>query len=359
MYDGGTGFTTHIDTLIAMDSNNSNGGASIFKADTLAEDGTYLFNYDTRIPIGVRSFQAQDNQNGFKIKYANGTKSETIYGINQPKGSRVMGDNTDPNSNFVDFFDLGYKNSYGFIYEVAIPLSTLDIDREYIETNGIGAMQILTYGTSAMDTLPHDPTVLDNANVEYSYDPSTSHEKEDNDNITVPLARVGALLPDTVVNYAPLEVNFGADKNSGQVENTEITLSADAYHTSGAVNYEFKVNGETIQNSSETSVKWTPSKTGTYNISVTVTDENTSVTETKTFVIGAGQQPEIVIGDADKDGKLTVKDATMIQIYLAGLLADINQIDLQAAEVDNDGKLTVKDATIIQLILAGLYLLDN
>ncbi len=32
--DGGTGFTTHIDTLVAFDSNNSNGGASIFKADT-------------------------------------------------------------------------------------------------------------------------------------------------------------------------------------------------------------------------------------------------------------------------------------------------------------------------------------
>ena len=53
--DGGTGFTTHIDTLVAFDSNNSNGGASIFKADTQDTDGTYMFNYDTRIPIGVTS----------------------------------------------------------------------------------------------------------------------------------------------------------------------------------------------------------------------------------------------------------------------------------------------------------------
>ena len=60
--DGGTGFTTHIDTLVAFDSNNSNGGASIFKADTQDTDGTYMFNYDTRIPIGVTSFQAQDNK---------------------------------------------------------------------------------------------------------------------------------------------------------------------------------------------------------------------------------------------------------------------------------------------------------
>ena len=214
--DGGTGFTTHIDTLVAFDSNNSNGGASIFKADTQDTDGTYMFNYDTRIPIGVTSFQAQDNKNGFKIKYANGTKSTSLFGINAPKGSRVLGDNLDMNSNWVDFFDEGYKNSYGYVYEVAVPLNTLGIDRSYIETQGIGAMQILTYGTSGMDTLPHDPSMLDQANLEYSYDPSTSHEKEDVDNITVPLARIGALLPDTEVNEAPFEVNFGANLNSGQ-----------------------------------------------------------------------------------------------------------------------------------------------
>lgn len=222
--DGGTGFTTHIDTLIAFDSNNSNGGASIFKADTQDTDGTYMFNYDTRIPIGVTSFQAQDNKNGFKIKYANGTKSTSLFGINAPKGSRVSGDNLDMNSNWVDFFDEGYKNSYGYVYEIAVPLNTLGIDRSYIETQGIGAMQILTYGTSGMDTLPHDPSMLDQANLEYSYDPSTSHEKEDIDNITVPLARIGALLPDTEVNEAPFEVNFGANLNSGQSAGTPVTL---------------------------------------------------------------------------------------------------------------------------------------
>ena len=87
-------------------------------------------------------------------------------------------------------------------------------------------MQILTYGTSGMDTLPHDPSMLNEANIEYSYDPSTSHEKEDIDTITVPLARVGALLKDTKINYAPLEVNFGADKCSGQSVGTDINLSA-------------------------------------------------------------------------------------------------------------------------------------
>lgn len=345
--DGGTSFTTHVDTLIAMDSNNSNGGASIFKADTLDSDGTYMFNYDSRVPIGVRSFQAQDNQNGFKIKYANGTASDTLYGINSPKGSRILGDNTDMSANWADFFDLGYKDSYGFIYEVAIPLSTLGIDKEYIETNGIGAMQILTYGTSGMDTLPHDPSMLDNADVEYSYDPSTSHEKEDVDNITVPLARVGALLDDTVINYAPLEVNFGADLNSGQSEGTTINLKAEANNSTGNVEYEFAINGKSVQKSSSDTYVWTPAETGTYQLSVTATDsDGKSVTKNVSYTIGAAQET-YEIGDVNLDGVVNVNDATEIQKYGVELVS-LNTLQLSLADFNKDGLVNISDATEIQ-----------
>lgn len=345
--NGGTSFTTHVDTLIAMDSNNSNGGASIFKADTLDSDGTYMFNYDSRVPIGVRSFQAQDNQNGFKIKYANGTASDTLYGINSPKGSRILGDNTDMSANWADFFDLGYKDSYGFIYEVAIPLSTLGIDKDYIETFGIGAMQILTYGTSGMDTLPHDPSMLDSADVEYSYDPSTSHEKEDVDNITVPLARVGALLDDTVINYAPLEVNFGADLNSGQSAGTTINLKAEAYNSTGNVEYEFAINGKSVQKSSSDTYVWTPSETGTYQLSVTATDsDGKSVTKNVSYTIGATQET-YEIGDVNFDGVVNVNDATEIQKYGVELVS-LNTLQLSLADFNKDGLVNISDATEIQ-----------
>lgn len=350
--DGGTNFTTHVDTLIAMDSNNSNGGASVFKADTLAEDGSYLFNYDTRVPIGVTSFEKQDNQNGFQIAFKNGTLSKSLYGINAPKGSRVLGDNLDPNAEWVDFFDLGYKSSYGFIYEVAVPYSILGIDKDYIENQGIGAMQILTYGTSGMDTLPHDPSMLDNANVEYSYDPSTSHEKEDVDNITVPLARVGALLPDTVINYAPLEVNFGADKNSGQSAGTEILLSAEAFHGNGSLTYDFTVNGQSIQKGEESVCKWVPDEEGAYRIGVTVTDaENNSCTVEKTYTVGTAVSP-FLLGDADNNGKVNILDATLIQLYAASLNFQ-DEINLKAADVNMDGIIDVRDATEVQIIVAS------
>lgn len=274
--DGGVGFKTNVDTLIAFDTNNSNGGASIFKADHYDEaTDNYMFNYDTRIPIGVTSFEKQDNQNGFKIAHNYGTLSNTLFGVGGAKGSHTLGDSFNPNSNWVDFFDLGYQNNYGFIYEVAVPLSTLGIDKNYIEQNGIGAMQILTYGTSGMDCLPYDASMQDNANIEYSYDPSTSHEKEDNDKITVPLARVGALLSDSVINEAPYEVNFGADKAGTQGVGTPITLKAEPYNfKSSNLTYRFTVNHQTVQESSSDTYTFTPKDKMTYSLEVMVLDEN-------------------------------------------------------------------------------------
>ena len=274
--DGGVGFKTNVDTLIAFDTNNSNGGASIFKADHYDEaTDNYMFNYDTRIPIGVTSFEKQDNQNGFKIAHDYGTLSNTMYGVGGAKGSHTIGDSLSPNSNWVDFFDLGYQNNYGFIYEVAVPLDKLGIDKNYIETNGIGAMQILTYGTSGMDCLPYDASMQDNANVEYSYDPSTSHEKEDVDNITVPLARVGALLGDSVINEAPYEVNFGTDKAGTQGVGTPITLKAEPYNfKSDNLTYRFTVNHQTVQESASDTYTFTPTDKMTYSLGVMVLDEN-------------------------------------------------------------------------------------
>ena len=211
-------------------------------------------------------------------------------------------------------------------------------------------MQILTYGTSGMDTLPHDPSMLDQANVEYSYDPSSSHEKEDIDNITVPLARIGSLLNDTVINEAPLQVNFGADKNSGQDVNTAITLSAEAYHAKGDVEYDFTVNGKSIQKSSQSSVVWTPNNEGVYEIAVKVTDSEGNVSvEKKNFAVGTAT-PEYSIGDVNLDGNVNILDATEIQKHSVELIS-LNETQLKLADVNHDGKVDILDATEIQKII--------
>ncbi len=60
---------------------------------------------------------------------------------------------------------------------------------------------------------------------------------------------------------------------------------------------------------------------------------------------------EVLLGDADGDAKVNVKDATAIQKQVAGF--DIT-IDVAAADADQNGSVNVKDATAIQKWVAGM-----
>ncbi len=63
---------------------------------------------------------------------------------------------------------------------------------------------------------------------------------------------------------------------------------------------------------------------------------------------------EFLVGDVDLDGKITIKDATMIQKALADLLT-LSYESETLADVDRDGIITIKDATAIQKYLADIY----
>ncbi len=60
-----------------------------------------------------------------------------------------------------------------------------------------------------------------------------------------------------------------------------------------------------------------------------------------------------LVGDANMDGKINVKDATQIQKAVAGLVT-LNVMQTIAADSDVNGKLNVKDATAIQKFVAGI-----
>ena len=64
-------------------------------------------------------------------------------------------------------------------------------------------------------------------------------------------------------------------------------------------------------------------------------------------------EPGYVLGDADKDGEVTILDATHIQRFLADLESEEN-IDMDTADADSDGEVTILDATRIQRFLAEL-----
>lgn len=58
-------------------------------------------------------------------------------------------------------------------------------------------------------------------------------------------------------------------------------------------------------------------------------------------------------GDANKDGKLNIKDATHIQRY-AAMLIDLDEEAFRLGDVDASGNVNVKDATMIQKLLASI-----
>ncbi len=89
---------------------------------------------------------------------------------------------------------------------------------------------------------------------------------------------------------------------------------AESYHATGDVTYSFTVNGETVQNSNTDSCVWTPSADGTYSIGVVAVDANGNKAEsTKTFVVGSSSSDEALKGDVNRDGSVTVVDATLVQ----------------------------------------------
>ena len=167
---------------------------------------------------------------------------------------------------------------------------------------------------------------------------------------------------DTVVNEAEFEVNFGADKNSGQVMNTEIKFSAESYNASGEVEYEFFVNGTSVQKSTESTYKWIPTVADRYEISVVATDSKGNVCKSsQTFtVVEPEAAPEYAVGDVNKDSYLDVKDVTYLQMFLARytnadgtpLLDETNPQDFSLADINKNGIIDVSDVTALQMFLA-------
>lgn len=116
------------------------------------------------------------------------------------------------------------------------------------------------------------------------------------------------------------------------------------------------------------SFSFTPEKTGTYTLTVSVqASDNSEAVRfvTLSSVEEISDEPETqkpttdntdvltLIGDADKNGKVEIVDATMIQRWCALLVTD-DQINLKNADADRNKKVEVVDATTIQRYLALL-----
>lgn len=97
----------------------------------------------------------------------------------------------------------------------------------------------------------------------------------------------------------------------------------------------------------DTSENTEPSSTG----STEVTVPTTETTPTESTTVGAGNA--YLLGDADQNGKINVKDATVIQKHAAKLLMLVGDAGI-CADVNADAKINIKDATAIQKFVAKI-----
>ena len=294
----GLEFTTHVDRLLYMSGKPGLGKPAMFSA--VDEEG------NTNYTDGLVDFKT----GGIEYKMATTCITDSIIGLNSSDDPK---DCYNDGADWVDYKTFkgsegAHDTKYDSFYEIKIPLDTLGIDSSYLTNNGIGAMLVATRGESALDCIPHDPSMLDNVTGDYSADPSTSAEKDDVDNITVPFAKIGTL---------------------GSIDPTRPTTP-------------------TVT----TTTKPTTVTTTTKPTTVTTTTKPTTVTTTtKPTTATTVTEPTGILGDVNGDGIVNVKDASAIQKYAAEMTVELN---LKLADYNKDGYVNVKDATDIQKTTAFL-----
>lgn len=408
----GIQFEQHVDRLLYMSGVPGSGDPAIFSA----VDAQGNTDYTT----GCKLFASA----GITYKMATTNICSHIYGLN---GSSNTSDIYSDNSNWVDYKTFRgskgtHNTTYDSFYEIKIPLSVLGIDANYIKNNGIGAMLLATRGESALDCIPYDDAMLDNAKGSYSNDSSTSKEKEDVDVITSPLARIGNVEgggntdptqgndptpvgdPLTVTansNYFPSKTFTNSNgeqyitvdyklKSTAPLMNSMWELSYDtsklkfvsasmpnvdgfAYDepSAGLVKGNFTTlnfaNFSTEKDFVKATFKVLGSGTATTNFDVKVlgvrsngtnkypVDNGTAqtvsgVTVTRNTVIAGNN---VMLGDVDGNGVITVADATLVQKHAAEMI-ELEGDALLAADTSKDGIITVADATLIQKFAAEM-----
>lgn len=176
-----------IDTMLMFHPRIGIGEPSIFKTQS---DGTFTYESSVKV-ASEKQYCIGFTRAGVEREiYFNECVSENMWAaVVDEKGNWGGKSSTDMTSyDYVDYIAAGKKMS---AYQVTIPLAALDIDKSYIENTGISVGCFSTYGASTMDCLPWDSCMIDSASESYSSDPSSSKEKEDVDNITAELARIG------------------------------------------------------------------------------------------------------------------------------------------------------------------------
>ncbi|HHZ06328.1 MAG TPA: starch-binding protein [Clostridiales bacterium] len=159
----------------------------------------------------------------------------------------------------------------------------------------------------------------------------------------------------------PTVGSFTASVSSPQPKNTKVTLTAQGANGTAPYTYEYTVNGSVVKAYSATNTYvWQPTADGIYTLGVTVKDSaGKTAAATMQYTIST---TEYVLGDANADGVVNLRDALYIQKCMA--LLDGYSVDSMtatqklAADANKDGSINLRDALKIQQYLAGKTVLE-
>lgn len=213
----GVAFTSHVDHLLFFSAKPGQGTPSMFVPVNDSGDTDYTSGCKNFSNIGI-SYNRAD---GFQPSHLwrQRTTAEWSTPTTLVSDPSVI-DNIYDAANYDNLLAgpvAGLKphdTKYDTFFEIKIPYSALGINRQWLEANGIGVRVLATRGESAIDCIPWDPSMMDNCLGQYAKDPSTTHEKDDIDNITYALASVGKIRD--VNNIDPIpnpDPNPGPDPN--------------------------------------------------------------------------------------------------------------------------------------------------
>ena len=196
-----------LNNVVTISTNGSN-GPWIYKGD---ETGL-----NSKAAYGPAANAATNTKkSNIKFGYGNGILSKDVIGIDGGWGEnngRFIGDMKAENQNkakWVNFNEKGHNSAQmDDHYEIAIPLEEIGTTADRIASNGIGIELAATFGLSAMDSLPYDLAMNDNADLpDTGSQVNNSFEKSDDDMFSVKMANIGGEEPP--VETKSVKINQG------------------------------------------------------------------------------------------------------------------------------------------------------
>ena len=216
-----------LNNVVTISTNGSN-GPWIYKGD---ESGL-----NSKAAYGPAANAATNTKkSNIKFGYGNGILSKDVIGIDGGWGEnngRFIGDMKAENQNkakWVNFNEKGHNSAQmDDHYEIAIPLEEIGTTADRIASNGIGIELAATFGLSAMDSLPYDLAMNDNADLpDTGSQVNNSFEKSDDDMFSVKMANIGGEEPPVETKSVRIDQSdYSVDLSNG-VTTKQLTATTD------------------------------------------------------------------------------------------------------------------------------------